>query len=332
MRRAIYAAVFGGLCVLMACLAFPMGMSFMSPSFDYGSTAVGKADRYLNEKMYFDLFKFLSVDAFFLAMLFYLRVERSWGWRKLGMLACVFVIVVVVTLYPLLAIINVAMIAACDNPPIFDEREKRAIFPYSRVIESHYESIAREYGDYERLHDARIECTFSQTPAFKIGEKNKDKCWRMIMLKKAGRFTDDGLRHFPAVCKICDCKAIHSAFFSILDPHVNIPPHIGYYKGYLRYHLGVVIPQEGAGGPYINVGGENYFWENGQGVLFDDKFLHYVNNPTARRRVVLYIDLIRPLTGVWGAMNDAVINAIEHNPFVKYFVSRQHAQRKNDDG
>ena len=32
---------------------------------------------------------------------------------------------------------------------------------------------------------------------------------------------------------------VYTAFFSVLEPHQHLVPHWGYYKGFLRYHLGV---------------------------------------------------------------------------------------------
>ncbi len=41
---------------------------------------------------------------------------------------------------------------------------------------------------------------------------------------------------------------VYTAFFSVLEPHQHIKPHWGYWKGFVRYHLGVVIPDDNAGG------------------------------------------------------------------------------------
>jgi hypothetical protein len=35
---------------------------------------------------------------------------------------------------------------------------------------------------------------------------------------------------------------VYTAFFSVLEPHQHIKAHWGYWKGFVRYHLGVVIP------------------------------------------------------------------------------------------
>ena len=37
---------------------------------------------------------------------------------------------------------------------------------------------------------------------------------------------------------------LFQAFFSILEPGKSIPAHEGPYCGYLRYHLGLIVPEE----------------------------------------------------------------------------------------
>ena len=118
--------------------------------------------------------------------------------------------------------------------------------------------------------------------------------------------------------------------FSILDPDVNIPPHYGYYKGYLRYHLGIIIPQEEGKSPFIVCGGEKYYWKNGEGVMFDDMYLHYVENPTSKMRVVLFIDVLRKnvpkcIVPLYNFFN----SYIENHIMIKKLVQVQHTTIKN---
>ena len=81
------------------------------------------------------------------------------------------------------------------------------------------------------------------------------------------------------------------AMFSILDPGKKIPPHIGFFKGVFRYHLGLIIPDEGE--CYIINKKQRYDWKEGEGVLFDDTYIHEVWNKTENRRVVLFLDVYR---------------------------------------
>lgn len=317
------------ICILLACISFiPLIISLIYPTFDYGSSSVGKLDRYINQHIYFDIIIYLSFDILAITVCLYLFYEKRWSVKSIIIVALIMFVILFVTIYPLLAIMNIVLLTKCDNPPIFDESLKYNIFPQAWTIEYYYHDIKTEYIEYENKNNQKIQCTYNLTPGFRIGAKDDNKCWRMIILKKAGKFTDEAMHNFPMTCNICDHPSIHNAFFSILDSYVNIPSHIGYYKGYIRYHLGVIIPKMNNKRPFINVGGKYYYWENGEGVLFDDMYYHYVENPTNKRRVVLYIDIIRPLNGILGGINHFFIKLIEMNPFVMYYTSKQHQQKK----
>src|SRR5690606_11091874 len=84
---------------------------------------------------------------------------------------------------------------------------------------------------------------------------------------------------------------VSMAMFSIIEGGKHIPPHYGFFKSVLRYHLGLMVPKQGD--CYILVGGEKYNWKEGEDVLFDDTYLHEVWNKSEERRVVLFIDVLR---------------------------------------
>ena len=140
-------------------------------------------------------------------------------------------------------------------------------------------------------------------------------------------------KYFPNTIELLKNEQIHNAFFSILDPGVEIPPHIGYYKGYLRYHMGVIIPNNNTGKiddkAYIVCGGEKYIWEDNKGVVFDDLYLHYVKNPTNQLRVVLYLDIKRNSNShIVNTINDVGIYLIENSFIFNNFLKNQHSQNK----
>ncbi len=53
-------------------------------------------------------------------------------------------------------------------------------------------------------------------------------------------------------------------------------PHRDPYAGSLRYHLGLITPNDDR--CYIDVDGERYSWRDGQGVVFDETFIHTARN------------------------------------------------------
>ena len=149
---------------------------------------------------------------------------------------------------------------------------------------------------------------------------------------QSGDFIEENCARCPRTANLLrEIPGLYTAFFSVLDPQQVIPPHWGYYKGILRYHLGVVIPNNNAdescwlrvhADPYDNalqrdkknkqrdtssiVKGEIYHWHDGEGIVFDDNYLHDAGNGSDQVRVVLWLDLNRPLPLPLDLLNRAV--------------------------
>lgn len=133
--------------------------------------------------------------------------------------------------------------------------------------------------------------------------------WKSFFLKVAKK-------DVPGHQKICphttealkNIPGIINAFFSILKPGTNIPPHRGPYAGILRYHLGIIIPEGDVG---IIVNGQLCRWKEGESLLFDDSFEHEAWNRTAAKRVILFVDLVRPLPKTLSVINRLILLAFK---------------------
>ena len=90
-------------------------------------------------------------------------------------------------------------------------------------------------------------------------------------------------------------SGVKSAYFSVLSPGKIIPPHVGPYKGIIRYQLALSVPKNGE--CKLVVDGKDYFWKEGEGVLFDDTYLHAVQNNTEEVRIALLLDVKRKIPG-----------------------------------
>ncbi len=66
----------------------------------------------------------------------------------------------------------------------------------------------------------------------------------------------------------------------------------------------------------IRVGEDIRHWEEGKSLVFDDTFNHEVWNDTDETRVVLFVDVLRPLPEPDSAINRAIVKAIGYSPFV----------------
>ncbi len=86
--------------------------------------------------------------------------------------------------------------------------------------------------------------------------------------------------------------------FSILSPGTIIKPHRGAYRGALRCHLGLSCPTKEEG-CVLTVSGEQHGWEDGKCLVWDDTYVHEVQNNTNKDRVILFMDINRPIKGMF---------------------------------
>jgi aspartyl/asparaginyl beta-hydroxylase (cupin superfamily) len=127
--------------------------------------------------------------------------------------------------------------------------------------------------------------------------QNPDKSWRVFLLYAMGEKPSTNRRQCPRTAEALDrIPGLFQAFFSILDPGKSIPAHRGSFLGYLRYHLALLVPTDCP--PHIRVKDQMHTWREGESVLFDDSWEHEVTNHSAFKRVVLIVDVLRPLP--WG--------------------------------
>lgn len=50
---------------------------------------------------------------------------------------------------------------------------------------------------------------------------------------------------------------------------------------------------------FIDVDGERYSWRDGQSVVFDETYIHYVENKTDQNRIIFFADVERPMKVKW---------------------------------
>ena len=109
---------------------------------------------------------------------------------------------------------------------------------------------------------------------------------------------------------------LNSAFFSILEPGAVIPRHRGVTHGLVTCHLGLIIPDRPED-CVIQIEDTDCFWETGKWLVFDDSQYHEVHNRTDQRRVILLIQVKRPMRFLGRLANDLAIWGIRRSPFVQ---------------
>ena len=136
-------------------------------------------------------------------------------------------------------------------------------------------------------------------------ESDGEASWRVYMLYAMGAKPKLNRDRCPITSELLDTTPnLFQAFFSILEPHKSVPTHCGPYAGYLRYHLPLIVPQDNP--PRMRIRDYWHTWQEGEGFLFDDHWDHEVENHSDHVRVVLIIDIFRPMPPVRDLVNRLV--------------------------
>ncbi|MGA2320419.1 MAG: aspartyl/asparaginyl beta-hydroxylase domain-containing protein [Solirubrobacteraceae bacterium] len=187
------------------------------------------------------------------------------------------------------------------------------LFPWVKQIEENWTVIREDLGRV--LDDREALPNFQDISKDQI-EITDDDRWKTFFLYGYGFKAKLGTEMCPKTAALMEqIPGMTTAMFSILSPRKHILDHRGPYKGVLRYHLGLIVPQD-AEACRIRVGEDLRHWEEGKSMIFDDTFNHEVWNDTDETRVVLFVDVLRPLPFPESAINRMIVKAIGFSPFV----------------
>ena len=96
--------------------------------------------------------------------------------------------------------------------------------------------------------------------------------------------------------------SVKAAMFAELPPGGKLNPHRDPFAGSMRYHLGLATPNDDR--CFIDVDGERHSWRDGEGVVFDETYIHWAVNGSESDRIILFCDVERPMRYRWmGAFN-----------------------------
>ena len=85
------------------------------------------------------------------------------------------------------------------------------------------------------------------------------------------------------------------AFYSIFEPGAYVPRHKGVTSGLINAHLPLIVPPPEAGRCEIRIDDKYYRWTAGEYLIFDETYEHEVWNDTPEPRVVLLLQVLRPM-------------------------------------
>ena len=206
------------------------------------------------------------------------------------------------------------LFSAVPNRPYVDV----ARFPELAPLEANWQVIrgeAQVLFDQGRIRAASTYNDLGFNSFFKTG-------WKRFYVK----WYDEPLPSAQALCPktvalVQSIPAVNAAMFALLPPGSKLNPHRDPFAGSLRYHLGLITPN--SRDCRIFVDGEEHAWGDGKDVVFDETFVHWVENKTDQTRVILFADVERPLRTRW-------MSAINHR--VGAFMGKITASPNSDTG
>ncbi len=208
------------------------------------------------------------------------------------------------------------------DKPVFDNRD----FPWAAELEANAAVIRQELEGVLGLSEA--------LPTMQAISKTQRKLiktdgWKTYFFTAFGERATRNCERCPQTAALIDkIPDLEEAFFSILAPGSHIRAHRGVYKGLIRAHLGLVVPQPSSD-CRMAVGDEMIHWKEGECVVFDDTYQHEVWNDTDGVRVVLLIDVHRPLPPRLDRLNKLLLRLARVMPFVREPVRRHRAWEKD---
>ncbi len=141
--------------------------------------------------------------------------------------------------------------------------------------------------------------------------------WRSYFLVGYGYRQEANCAACPRTAELISrIPGLNSAFFSILVPGTHLPPHTGVTKAFLTSHLGIQVPREREK-CRMRVVNKVVHWEPDKILLFDDCFEHEVLNETDETRIVLLIQVKRPVRLLGRVIGGLFLWGVKHSRFVQ---------------
>jgi ornithine lipid ester-linked acyl 2-hydroxylase len=192
----------------------------------------------------------------------------------------------------------------------FDKR----LFPWAEKLEANWQVIRQELDRVMPYAD--LLPNFQDISPRQNAIANDDR-WKTFFFCAFGYRSKKNCELCPETAKLLEqIPGLKVAFFSILAPGKHIPEHRGKHKGIVRCHLALRVP-EPKEACKIRVLDQIAYWEEGRCLFFDDTFPHEVWNDTNDYRVVLFLDIARPLRFPLSLVNGLINALVGISPIVQ---------------
>ena len=163
-----------------------------------------------------------------------------------------------------------------------------------RVLEENWQTIRAEalaLQEMQRIKAAEKNDDAGFNSFFKTG-------WKRFYLKWYDASHPSAERLCPrTVALLRGIPMVKAGMFAHLPPGGKLNMHRDPFAGSLRYHLGLVTPNNES--CFIEVDGQRYSWRDGEAVVFDETYIHWAYNGSDSDRIILFCDIERPMRFRW---------------------------------
>ena len=196
----------------------------------------------------------------------------------------------------------------CNEPAVLNPKE----YQWSANFRQYWYDILTEYQNYSNKFKIPKHSEINKFVSACDPQNN----WQTLYLRAFNKNTSIA-NYFPKTMNLINKCPCTLAFFSVIGPHTKLKPHIGIYKGVLRYHLGLIIPKKW-NQCFIKVDGQTLYWHEGDDIMFDDMFLHHVENNTDEPRIILFLDIKRDFNNPFlNLINNFLLQFVKSNDVLK---------------
>lgn len=157
-------------------------------------------------------------------------------------------------------------------------------FPWSLNFEKQYGSIRKE-----------VEHIFKNVEVESIPQGlDRFPKAHSVLIAQQGKVEPNAQKLLPTISRLMEqVPSLANAELSILAPGAKLRVHKAANRCFLRMHLGVIVPE---GDICLELEGERLQWKEGKVMIFDDFYPHTAWNKTDHTRVILMVDLFRPMS------------------------------------
>ena len=196
------------------------------------------------------------------------------------------------------------------DEPIFDPSKFQWVVPLEanwQMIRSELDNILKDKEHLPAFHELSPDQS----------RISKGDNWKTFVFWVFKHKAERNCQRCPETTRVLESiPNLQNAWFSILAPGYHIPPHRGVTKGVIRCHLALKVPKLREKCT-MRVSDKTLHWEEGKCVVLDDTFEHEVWNNTDEERVVLFLDIDRPMRVPGFLLNRILIRLIKWSAYVK---------------